>query len=559
MVVLSCKGPKEAAPQKHPPKDDFRITFHEAIQEKMRGNYDVAAELFEKCLSYNDNSDAVHYALSDVYEYLKKQDKSLEHALRAFELDQENKWYQLRLGDMYYTQGNYHKSSEYYALAIADEKNLDIKFKYAESLIFSHNYKKAIEVLNEIEVETGISPHISLTKHDMYLELGDTESAERELYLLIADNPKSIENRLAVADYFLRTNQPQKAEKIANEALVFAPESGEVRLILADIAIRKGDLDKCFEHLKIGFKYDDVSLSRKLGLIGNLQRYAFEQTEDGKKIQLGLEDLYQLIYDVEAKNDTLHSQYGNFLLLQNKPVEAVVQFQKVVDINPDSFDNWLQLLYLRMDIADFEGMLVNAKAAIELYPSQPVIFLLAGMSAYEMADYSSSEEWLYYGKELVVNDPPLASEFEHQLGCLSWKQKDYAQAKTYFDSAKSTDPYNGNVFYSQAMCYLDEGKNDQAQKEAESALEKAPTSSYFLDLKGMVQFKIGNFEKAKKAFENALVYEQYNPIILEHYGDVLYQLGDTTAAMKQWQLARDYGGYNPVLLKKMTDKKYYAQ
>ncbi|MBD3639276.1 MAG: tetratricopeptide repeat protein [Crocinitomicaceae bacterium] len=558
MAFVSCKTGKDDKIKK-PPQDNFRITFHQAIQEKMRDNYDVAAELFEKCLTYRPENDAVHYALSDVYQELGESEKSLNHALQAYELDKENRWYQVRLAKMYFDRGNYHKSAEFYAISIEQERNLDVKFKYAEALIYSHQYKKAIAILDEIEVETGLSPSLSLTKHDMYLQLGDEEAAKQELDHLINDNPSNIENRLVVADYFLRTNQVKAAEEVVQEALKIEPHNGEARLIMADISIRRGDLKACFEHLDKGFRAEDVSMSRKVALIGNLQQYAFEDNDDARQIRDGLENLYQIIYSDEIKNDTLHAQYAQFLQAQHKPLEAIEQFKKVVDINPNSYDNWMQLLYSQLNIKDYEGMYETGLEVVALFPSQPTVFLLAGMAATESGKHEDAEEWLYYGKEIVVNDPGLSAEFLHQLGILSWRQKDFEQAHIYFDQAKQKDPYNGNVYESKALCYVDQSEEDLALKEVESALSQAPTNAFFHDVKGLVYFRLGNYEKSKQALENALVYEEKNPKILEHYGDVLFKLGEKEEALKQWQKAKDNGGYNDILNKKLKDKTYYEQ
>jgi tetratricopeptide (TPR) repeat protein len=554
----ACKSTNEGGKPKVV-QDEFRSTFHEAIQEKMRDNFDVAAKLFEKCEELRPENDAVQYALSDIYETLGDPVKTLEHAVQAYELDNQNRWYQIRLAELYFEKGDYHKSATYYAISIEEEKNVEVKFKYAEALIYSHQYKKAIAILDEIEVETGISPNLSLTKHDMYLQLDDKKSAEQELKKLIDDDPSNMENRLMVADYFLRTNQQKAAEKIAFEALELAPENGEIRLMLADIAIRKGDLKSCFENLEIGFKDDEVSLSRKVGLIGNLQQYAFEDSDDGRFINQGLDNLYGIIYNEEAQNDTLHAQYGYFLQMQNKPIEAIVQFKKVVKINPDSYESWLQILYSQLSIRDFPDMEKTAADALDLYPSQPTVFLLAGMAAYETEDFELADELLNYGQNLVVEDPGLKAEFQHQKGVRMWKEGKYKMAHQLFAEAKAMDPYNGNIYESKALCFVEQGKIEEALAEAQSALDQAPTNAFFLDLKGVVLFKAGDFTKARKLIENALVYEPSNPVILEHLGDALYQAGEKKLAVEMWQLAKDNGGYNAVLLKKLNDQAYYEE
>ena len=112
------------------------------------------------------------FALTDIDEFdfvnLKcDPQKALEHAQSAYDLDNANKWYVLRLAYIYFNAGDYHKSASFFKQTIEDEKSLDIKLKYAEALIYSHQYEDAIKMLDEIEVETGKSAQLSLTKHDI--------------------------------------------------------------------------------------------------------------------------------------------------------------------------------------------------------------------------------------------------------------------------------------------------------------------------------------------------------------------------------------------------------
>ncbi len=560
-MLTSCGGSKEIQEQrvKTPVEDEFKKNFHEAIREKMRGNFDLSLELFQKCLSINQESDAAHFALSDVYQALGNTEQSISHAESAFKLDEDNRWYVLRLADLYYQTGNYHKSAEFFGKAIEEEKNIDVKFKYAESLIHSNDYKRAIEMLDEIEVETGKSPNLSLTKHDLYQELGDKEAAQNELQTLIDDNPSNVENKLIIADYFLRTNQVDAANKILEESLKQNPNSGESYLMLADIDLRKGDLDASFVHLEKGFQFDDVSIARKIELIRGLQPYAFEATQDAPKIEKGLETLFELIYDEQIKNDTLHLAYAYFLRDQGSTNKAIVQFKQVVAINPNSYNTWLQLLYLQYDADAYEGMYKDGKEALDLFPAQPVVYLLSGIAAYEQKQFSESEEWLFLGKGLVLNDPQLEAEFLHQIGKLYGIQKDYEEAYNYLDQAKSMDEFNGNVVKTRAILLVEQDKDQQAIAELEAALKQAPTNPFFLDALGLVYLKTGAFEKAKKKFENALVYEKRDPEIYEHLGDAFSQLGQKDKALENWKKAAELGRSTAILNKKIADQKYYAE
>ncbi|OIQ37467.1 MAG: hypothetical protein BM555_00655 [Crocinitomix sp. MedPE-SWsnd] len=558
--MTSCKGGKDLKEKelKHAVEDEYKKNFHLGILEKMRGNYDLAEGHFEKCLSINQSSDAAHYALSDLHQMMGHPDKELSHAQAAYEIDNENKWYIIKLGELYYNKGDYHKSADFLSKIIEDEKNLDIKFRYAESLIHSNQFKKAIAMLDEIEVETGKSPNLSLTKHDLYLQLKDEESAANELQSLIDDSPNNIENRLVIADYFLKTNQKDKAEKALKDILITHPKSGEALLMMADIKLRDSDLESSFEYLEKGFAEDDVIMSRKIALIQGLEPYAFNENEDAAQIKTGLEKLYSIIYDEDLKNDTMHYAYGIFLRESGEQRKAAKQFKIVTDINPGNYNSWRQLLFINYQLEDYEEMRVYGEKAIDVYPSQPEVYLLTGIGARETGKFETAEEWLFLGKDLVVNDDPLKAEFFHQMGKNSAMSKDFDQAFKSFDEAQKLDPYNGNLYASKANTQLETGDKDGAIKTLENALAESPTNSYLLDAMGTIHFKSEGFESAKKYFENALIYEK-DPMFIEHLGDALFKLGETEKSFEKWQEAKNAGRDTKLLNKKLTDKTYYAE
>ena len=557
-TFTSCKGGKDLQekPLKQPVEDEFKKNFHQGIREKMKGNFDIAETHFQKCLSIDQNNDAVHFALSDIHEQLGNPEKSLAFAKSAFELDKTNKWYTLRLAHIYYNTGNYHKSAELFELIIEDEKNLDIKFKYAEALIHSQDYKRAIEMLDEIEVEVGKSPHLSLTKHDLYLQIKEPELAQKELDDLVNDVPSNIENRLVVADYFLQTNQVPAAQKILDEAMKYAPNNGEIQVMLADISLRKNDLSQAFVHLRKGFEQADVTLNRKMQLIQGLEPYAFGPGEDQAEVKNGLSDLYKIIYDESLNNDTLHYRYGIFLRESKDYNAAAEQFQKVTEINPGNYNGWRQLLHLQDDLQQYSSMLKNGEAAIDVYPSQPEIYLLTGIAARKTGDLDAAEEWLFLGKDLVVNEPGLSSEFLHQIGRLYADNKEYDLAIAEFDKALKLDPFNGNIYGAKAESLLALGKNDEAVAEIQSGLDQAPTSPFLLDAMGQLYFKMGNYERAISYFDNALVFDNQG-IFIEHLGDAWFKKGDQTKALEKWIEAKNQGRDTELINKKIADKTYY--
>jgi len=563
LFVLSCKSTKDSVgEQPVKPNNDqhFKHYFHEAILQKMIGQYDRSIELFEKCLTFDQNSSACYFALSDLYERTGQSQKALEYANKAFQLDKTNKWFALRLADLYHQSGNYHQSANYYALGIGDEEeNLELKFKYAEALIFSNQYAKAIKVMDEIEIETGKIPELSLTKHDMYLALGDKVNAEAELNSLITSNPGNLEYRLIVAEYFLNTNQTEKAKKIANETLVAFPENGASYVILADVELRSGSLTTAFDYLKKAFAKEDVTIDRKLELIWNLAPYAFDggANPDAKKIETGLEELFAIIYDPQLKNAQLHYYYGTFLQKQGEKDLALAQFKMVCLLSANDFNAWDQLLNIEYELRAYNDMFEDGKKAVELFPIQPMFYLLTGIGAYESGNYDAAEEYLFLGKDVVVQNNELLAEFYYHLGKVSCLQKQYKEGYRYFEQAKTTYPKLAKAYGSKARFLFLQGDIDEAEKEIKAGLLIDPNNPILLHVQGLLLIKKKNYSEAVKVLEKAAVRDYSNGLILESYGDALYLNGDKEKAISLWIEAEKNGNNSDLLKRKIADKTYY--
>jgi len=560
-TLIACKTQAGATEgdSKERNEQAFRNHFHDAIAEKMIGHYDRAIELFEHCLTLNQSSHATYFALSELYEITGNQAKAIQSAENAYRLDATNKWYALRLGDLFFSIGDYQNSAKYFDAGIDEtEKNIDLKFKYAESLIYSNQYQKAIVVMDEIEVETGKIPELSLTKHDMYLSLGEDEKAEHELNSLIADNPSNVENRIVVADYFLKTNQLDKAKLIAEETIKLNPESGTAYIIIADVALRKGDLDAAFENLKKGFVKEDVTIERKLELVWGLAPYAFEgATDEAKKIESGVESLFLLIYDVELKNEKLHRYYGTFLKNQGKKPEALAQFKLAFALKNSDFSTMEQLLNIEYEMNAYSNLYLDGQKAIELYPSQPMFYLLTGIGAYESGKFDAAEEYLFLGKDLVVQDNELAAEFYYHLGKVLCLQKKYTEGYVHFEKSKDLFPAGAKVYGSKAKFLLEEKKTSDAEIEIKIGLTIDANNAVVLYAQGLIYLSKKEYSFAVKSLEKAMMNDVNNGLIIETYGDALYLSGEKDKAVVTWIDAEKKGNESLLLKRKIADKMYY--
>ncbi len=559
--ITNCKTQEEATPTKPgtAPREQFKSLFHEAMSEKMIGHYDRATTLFEQCLILEPQNAAVHFALADLYEVLGNLPKAIQAANSAYDLDKTNKWYGLKVAQLYFKTGDFEKSASFFEIAITEEeKSLELKYQYAEALINSKQYAKAIVVLNDIEVETGKFAEMSLAKHDMYLMLGQPEKAKAEIDLLLSENPTNVEFRMTVGQYYLDTDQYDKARSICQDIIKINPAFGEVYFLLGDVELRSNNVQDAMDFYGQGFSKESVSLERKLYFVSLLMPMAFSYSgPESKIVEKELGDAFQTFYDPALKNSQLHILYGDYLMQSGNKTAALEQFKIVTNLNSADYSFWKQILDLELELQDYPNLFIDAQKALELFPSQPEFYLFAGIAGYEVGKFSEAEEFLFLGKDLVINNNALRAEFYTQMGVMNCFQKNYTQGYANFEEAKKIDPSQAKMYGLKAYYLLQENKVAEAETELEKGLTINPNSADVIYTKGLLLIAKKQFQNAVDFLKSAAPKNLENGKFLELYGDALFLNGQKEDAIIIWQEALKNGNQSALLKRKIADKTYY--
>ncbi len=558
VINSSCNNSKKSTEQSiFNQRKPFKELFHEANSEKMIGHDEKAITLFEQCLTIEPENPAVHFALSELYLSQGNKDKSYAYAETAYSGNPTNKWYALHLADLCYAREEYVRTADLYAKIIPEEKNIELKYKYVDVLMKVNRLVDAIKIINEIEVETGKQPELTFTKYDLFLQLGKPIDAQRELDAFLDENPSDPEPKIIVAEFYLDQRKFDEAQSLIESVIKTNPTGGDAYILLADLNLRKNDLTLAFNHLRIAFADEDVLMERKLDIIRGLIPYTEKNQADHEIMSKGVQSLFDIIYDPSLSNDLLHEAYGFFCLGQNELDKSAEQLQIACSINPSNFNTWLQLLSLQNQLDQYEALYSNGKQASELFPAQPILYLLTGIGAKETKNYSDAEERFFLGKDLVVQDPQLSSELLYQLGDLNYRQGNFETAESFYDQAISKNKGNINVYADRAIHLMKNNELEKAEMEISKGLEAAPKNSKLNDINGQILFLKKDYTAAAAAFLEALYDNYTDPVLLERCGDAYYLMGEVEKGIELWNESLKNGNTSPVLNRKLTDKKYY--
>lgn len=538
-------------------KDSVEITaiFIEANKNKILGNMMAATDLYKECIKRNPNHDASLYELARIYYTMNMLDKAEDFIARAIEINAENSWYKLFLAEIYQNSSQFEKAATLYKELTENEpENLEHLFNWAACELYSHNYKEALELYDRIEGMIGITEDISLQKEKIYLRMNKVGKAIEEIQKLIDANPNEASNYGLLAELYEADGKPEKAIETFNKLQEIDPENPNISLSLAKFYLNQGDKEKSFEQMKIAFANVKLDIDTKIKII-----LTYYVTDEYEKFKNDAFDLIRILIDTHPEDPKPYSVYGDFLKREGKINEAIEQFEKVISIDNSKYLVWEQLLLLYSENNDFESMREKTHMAIELFPEQPLLYLMNGAANMQQKKYDAAIVSLEKGVKFIIDNDPFFAQFYTYLGDAYYQNENAEESFKAYDKALIYDPNNIYVLnnYSYYLS-LKEKDLEKAKLMAKKATKIEPNSSTYLDTYGWVLYKLGEYEEAKNNIEKSIEYGgKNNAIILEHLGDIYFKLENTEKALEYWKKAKQAGEGTEFLEKKIKDEKLY--
>lgn len=526
--------------------------FHEGLRYKQRGEVALAILSFEQCLSMKQTDDAVYFALSQLHETAGNQLLALKSLEQASALDPSNQLYLQAYTYLNFEAGKFEDAiMGFEKLIKIDGANIEWLYGYAETLMKAGRYKKAIEALEETEKFVGNQPELVLQKFNLYIEMNKSSKGIDLMNEAIKEFPEEPLLIGTLVDYYFRIRENDKAIEMLELLVQSDPNNGRAHIGLADIYRQLGKKEAYFEELKKGFQCVDTDIDVKMKMLIDIQDANLPITPQ----IMELVDLLVLQYPTDAKS---HSIKGDFLLKLEKEEEALTEYKIALEYDKSRFPIWNQVLLMQYQKRDYQALYEDSKSCIALFPSQPSIFLLNGISANQLKKHDEAIQTLEVGKELVINDKLMQSEFYGQLGEAYFGLEQFIEGKTNYELALNFNQNStlnlNNFAYRLAMANIDLERAEELIKRVNTI---SPNQPHFLDTYGWILFQQKKYEEAKQFFEKAYDRNSKDAVIVEHVGDINYKLGLIDQALIFWLKAKELGSTNRVLNDKIENKTYY--
>ncbi|HBX49826.1 MAG: hypothetical protein A2275_06765 [Bacteroidetes bacterium RIFOXYA12_FULL_35_11] len=535
---------------------NFSSNLIDGNKQKMLGFFNEALQHYQQCIQIIPDNPVPYFELANLYISQGDWVSPLKYSQKAVEIDPSNIWYSVQLAGLYQKNGMLSQAVDIYKSLIKQEP-ARLDFYYNLSMIYTAigKIKDAIKILDASEKQVGVTDVVSLEKERLYMLLGNANKALAELEKLVNAYPGESRFYGILAEAYAASMQYDKALATYKKLLEIDKNNGLAHLSLADFYRVINEVEKSYEELLLAFASTEVDVDVKVKMMMNFITYIENNSDLNKKAN----GLLEILLKTHEGDPKVHTIYADYLIRDEKYVEARDQLRFVVKSTKDKFLIWEQLLYLEVHTGDYNALLEESKEVMELFPVQPTSYMFAGLAALQLKDYNYCVEVLNKGIDFVTDNIPLKVQFYSYLGEAYYKLKKHPESDAAFDNLIKLDPENiltlNNYSYYLALRneYL-----EKAELMIKKVVTKEPNSATYLDTYAWVLYKLNKFDEAKIIMEKAIK-NQGTPsaVLFEHYGDIVYKIGEKEKAVEYWQKAVETGTGSEFLNKKLKEGKLF--
>jgi tetratricopeptide repeat protein len=540
----------------------YNYFFLEAIRQQEMGNFAAAFDLLRHARDINPNAPEVYYEIAGYYIDMQNGKAARYYFEKAAELAPDNPAYLEKLGQFYISQANYEQALTTYERLYANNKTREDVLQILYQLYGSqNNYKKMIEVIERMEMLLGSSEQLSLTKMQIFEQMGDKRKAQAELMRLVQKNPLDLNYRIMLGNWFFQNNKKKEAFKEYQTVLKEDPSNAAAQLSLLDY-YRDAKNEKVVEELTQ--KLLESKKTEKETKMVLLRQVIIDNQQSDAKDSLEVIKLFDRVLSYPQEDADIVMMKAAYLTLKNAPEDSVNKvYEQAIAIEPDNSRARIALIQNIWKEEQYDKVISISRPAQEYNPEEMVFYYFEGFAQYMKKENDAALQTFKKGAAQIKpdSDPNIVSDFYAIMGDILHEKGLDKEAFEAYDSCLHWRPENLAALNNYAY-YLSLSKNDlkKAEEMSYKTIKKEPANPTFLDTYAWILFLQERYEEANIYIDQAIKNDTTpSGVLFEHAGDIYYHVGKTAEALASWQQALKLGDKSATLKKKIELQKYIAE
>lgn len=410
-------------------EDEFQEYFFEALKQKGIENYDRAVDALQKCLNLNSKLPVIYFELGKNYNKLKNFGAAERNLKKAISMQPDNVWFLDELYDVYFQQNDIKNALKTIKQLV--KYHPDYKEDLASLYVREEKYKQALSILDELDTEFGHSDSRDAMRNDIYNITGNSTDLIENLEQRIAKNPNNEDNHLKLIYRYSQAGDHKNAYKAANNLLKVKPDSKFVHLALYKFYLQDNKVQEAINSVKIVLTSPVINADAKAKVLKDFVAFVAANPE----YESDLVDITALIDD--NKDAQTHSDLGHYYLKAGDKVKALSNFKEALKQSPNDFKLIKDVLLLQLDIKDYKAVIKDSERALQLYPAQPILYLMNAVANNNLGESKKAIDNLEMGLDFLIDNPSMEADFYSELSIAYKALNNISKSETFAKKAKA--------------------------------------------------------------------------------------------------------------------------
>ena len=224
-------------------------------------------------------------------------------------------------------------------------------------------------------------------------------------------------------------NQKKEALETAQSFLKQHPKSHLVHVALYKFYLDDKAYDKAIESMKIVTTSTVVSPDIKVKVLNDFMSFVVQFPEYKSAL---LEVTNTVTQTTPSRSDV---EWGDYYYNQKAYSKALSYYTKALKFNPDDFKIIKNSALLYLETNQFEKAAEFTNNQLELYPTQPLLYLVNGTANKHLNKLDVAIEFLSMGLDYVIDNKTLQIDFYKQLSSAYMLKGNIQESKAFTKKA----------------------------------------------------------------------------------------------------------------------------
>jgi tetratricopeptide (TPR) repeat protein len=294
---------------------------------------------------------------------------------------------------------------------INDLVSVDKKYREDQVSLYMYTkqYDKALSLIKVLDEDIGASVERDAFKRQIFMDAKYREAEKEFLLAQIKKYPKKESNYISIIYLYSESNQEEMAFEMAKLLEKNIPDSEWAQVGLFKFYLNNKKIDEAVQSMTTVLKNTSINSKIKYKIINEFLIF----TNNNAGYDKYLEDAIEHID--EEGTVKIAKDIGKYYQKNNNEDKAIRYFRIALENAPNDLDAHLLLLQSYLKKGEFKMIAVESENLLEIYPLQPDLFYLAGMSNNKIGRFKKAKDFLESGLELIVDDVDLTINFYLQL------------------------------------------------------------------------------------------------------------------------------------------------